>query len=190
MAHEFPEEVTRKPERYGPENKKELICTSCKEKKSKCAVKSCGLLLSRECFDKNLFDNARKHNRALVCRKCQDKGFSPKDLDTYTCQVCGPHGHLKFEKNHVKNSKPPRSSKLLCRQCSDKEKVLSATLRACLKNKSTWQCTCSKNQHMPSNDKCGLRPSKHGEQRWPGGNAGISLEDYTFLERAKQRSKQ
>ena len=185
MFYDFPEEMRRKPD-----NQKDLICTSCSEKKFKCAVKTCGKKLSRDCFDKHIFNNARDHQRALVCRECQDNGFSPKDLDEHICQVCGAHGHLKFDKQDLNNRKQERSSTLLCRQCSEKKKVSSAALRACLKNKSTWQCTCSKNKHMLSNDKCGLRPSKHGEERWPGGNAGISFDDYNFLEQAKQRKKQ
>ena len=52
-----------------------------------------------------MFANARKHGRALICLESQAKGYSPKDVKTYRCGLCGEHGHLKFEQSNLKKPK-------------------------------------------------------------------------------------
>ncbi len=81
-----------------------------------------------------MFANARKHGHALVCLECQAKGYSPKDVKTYRCGVCGEHGHLKFEQSNLKKSKS-RGDKLLCQECRAKETQFNQTLKSCLAKK-------------------------------------------------------
>ena len=33
-----------------------------------------------------------------MCLPCKANGYSPKDTTSYACAVCGPRGHLKFDK--------------------------------------------------------------------------------------------
>jgi len=155
-------------------------------------VASCGALKKKECFDKNIFDHARKHNRALVCSDCQSKGFSPKDVKTYTCGICGDHGHMKFDSKGLSNYKT-RSSPLLCNICNSKSTRLNQRLKCSLTKPNAWKCSCPGSSvhkaHQVVNEKCGLHPARSGEKRWPGGNVGFEENDWLFLQQAHKCRK-
>ena len=164
----------------------------CKKRSGTCDVASCNELKNKECFDKNIFDHARKHDRALVCLECQSKGFSPKELKSYTCGVCGDLGHLKFDPQSLRNYKT-RSDKLLCKICKGKNTRLKQTLKCTLAKPNAWKCTCPGGSiHKANrvlNEKCGLYPSRAGEKRWPGGNVCFDEEDWLFREQAYKYRK-
>ena len=97
------------------------ICNECKSHKQEyiCSVDVCQRKLKREQFDRHVFENAIKHKRNLVCLSCAEKGYSPKDVKSYTCQrVSGNHqlGHLKFDRMDIQ-----RAQVLLCSSCKQDE---------------------------------------------------------------------
>jgi len=162
------------------------------EKRRTCDVASCKALKNKECFDKTLFENARKYDRALVCLECQAKGFSPKDVKPHNCGLCGEHGHLKFDQKLFGNHKA-RSDKLLCKDCVAKESRLKQVFQRSMAKPNAWKCTCPgkgmDRTHLISNEKCGLHPQRAGEKRWPGKNVGVREEDFNFLEQARKYRK-
>ncbi len=96
-------------------------CFQCyhKSKKHKCDVALCNQMLPIDKFDHNVLKHARVHGRHAVCLKCQDLGYSPADLTTYSCQAkenCNK-GHLEFPAGALSDWKRGSSSKLSCSTC-------------------------------------------------------------------------
>ena len=171
------------------EEKKHVLCVACKNKHGTCDVASCKEL--KKCFDPHIFANARKYDRALVCSRCQSKGFSPKDLKRYT-GVCGDLGHLKFDYESLKNYKK-RSSPLLCNICRNKNTQLKQKLKCSLAKPNAWKCSCPGSgihkPHQVFNEKCGLHPARASDKRWPGGNVGFDNNHCRFLQQAHKYQK-
>ena len=114
---------------------------------------------------------------------------------------CGKeYGHVKFDKNGLKNFKRPnRTTNLCCQLCKTKStsssaaaKVRQTTLLSILRQPDAWRCTCKRiprgqradhalNQRVHS-ERCSLQPTSLGEpKRWEWKNKGITLDDLHFL---------
>ena len=122
-------------------------------------------------------NNATKHDRKLVCLRCQTIGFSPRDCTAYMCKGCTgrqPHkaGHLKFTHaaldRHKKN--PDSTIPFRCVDCTEekpgdrgqKRSLTASTqhgkepeqfdvkkLLHTLRSKEAWRCTCKRTQPAP-----------------------------------------
>ena len=158
---------------------------------------ACNSHKPKESFDRNVFENAKKHARLLVCASCKDDGYSPKDCEGYYCGLCKEQkGHKKFSSVSLDNFKRKLSNKLICDDCLAKRQQTEHLLRKALKKEGAWKCTCTgaknaktfisiSNAHNPYNIDCNLRPTTHkGQQRWPGGPdsvTGFQLDAWLFL---------
>ena len=122
-----------------------------------------------------------------VCKDCEERGYSPRDVKSYECCGCGPRGHLKFA-SHQLTHHIQRQSGLLCIECTRRD----TKIRKILALAGSFRCTCPnarRGQHLASNEKCALYPSYAGQKKWPGQNKGVSREDHDFHERLIKRRK-
>ena len=113
-------------------------CLAAKVTSHKCDA--CDKSLPDNAFDRNTLDNARKHGRRCVCLPCQELGYSPKDVEIYTCCKGHDRGHRSFDKHSLHNFKRGQTCSLTCRACREKVQHLLRLLR----QKDAWRCTCKK----------------------------------------------
>ena len=147
--------------------------------------------MQQDQFNMDVLDNAKKHKRKAVCLACAHRGFSPRDVRTYSCVECGGKGHLQFARKMLEHYKDPgRGTELVCTECCKKSDAIETKL----KDKKAIRCTCRGQQHSYANEKCKLFPKKAGEKRWPGsnleGDMAVTLEDFQFWERMRSRKQQ
>ena len=143
-----------------------------------------------ELYNPAVLAHARWNGRKLVCRPCEEDGFSAKDCEAYRCGMCRPSGHLKFESQSLRNAKrPERKSKLVCLDCLQMKKTAEKKYRAALQHRDVWKCTCPSGSHIHSNEKCKLYPVQAGVKRWPGGNYNVTEDEWEFLERFRKYTK-
>ena len=121
---------------------------------------------------------------------CFALGYTPRDVERYTCAECGDKGHMKFRRDALKNDKRRgQRSDLVCLDCADRHKEIEGTL----KDKKAIRCTCGGKQsnrvHIFSNEKCSLFQRFAGERRWPGSNMGVTADDFQFCERMRKRRR-
>jgi hypothetical protein len=50
--------------------------------------------------------NAQRRGSRRVCSECRGRGFSAKDVESYTCHLCGQLGHAKFKPKDVQKTNP------------------------------------------------------------------------------------
>ena len=170
-----------------PHRQKNLQCEACvrAQKTYKCDACKKKVLVTE--FDPGILRNALYHDRHAVCKLCQDNGFSPKDVDTYTCVTCGNHGHGKFPTVALHKWKHGKSQQpLLCKDCQARKQAIQKKLD----NPAAWKCTCpgkgKERQHIWSNEKCQLYPTQAGQKRWPGQNVEVSEADDEFVQKIKR----
>jgi hypothetical protein len=122
-------------------------------------------------------DSKRKTKpAALVCAGCVDRGFTPKDLQTYTCEGCdAKQGRHKFHEVDIKNKSHRKTDILFCPACKDKEHRLLELV----KSRKAWRCTCgNKRVQRKCMASCQLYPD-----RCRGCNLGVRSEDIKFLQK-------
>ena len=139
-------------------------------------------------FDQDVLNNASWYGRRRVCRSCFARGFTPRDVESYPCLECGDKGHLQFERKTLEKYKARgRPGTLVCTACTARYHAIEKTLA----NKRSLRCTCKGKPkdiiHDYSNDKCALHPTHAGEQLWPGKNLGVSLDEFHFVKRMRQK---
>ena len=161
-------------------------CIECQRQSDTCRCDACQKILAWDEFDKDMLGNAKWHKRHAVCLRCAERGFSPRDTTSYNCQGCGEKGHLKFNRDHLKNFK--RHGTLGMLQCVDCIARLRG-LNKILQEKKAWRCTCKQGDHDFSNEKCTLYPRKAGEKRWAGKNLGVTEADLIFRARMGNRQR-
>ena len=58
----------------------------------------------------------------LVCTGCVGRGYTPKDVETYTCEGCDvKQGRNKFAQVDIKHKIQRKTDILFCPACKDKE---------------------------------------------------------------------
>ena len=86
-------------------------CTPCGVEKEACE------------FDAENLNKHRKTSRddKLVCHTCRKDGFTPKDTDTYPCELCSAKGHEAFEDKDLRAYKSApagkKKPKMYCAAC-------------------------------------------------------------------------
>ena len=129
-------------------------------------------------WTKKQIEHSRKTTKptALVCAGCVDRGFTPKDLETYTCEGCDvKQGRHKFAQVDLKHKKQRKTDIFLCPACKDKEQRLLELV----KSEKAWRCTCgNKRVQRKCMASCQLYPD-----RCRGCNLGVRCEDIKFLQR-------
>ena len=159
-----------------------MKCTQ-RQRMHKC--NACHIQKQISLFNPKILENAICLKRPTVCIMCQEKGFSPKDVQPHLCEGCGEKGHLKFTSQSLNNAKKPgRNNLLLCIDCTSRRKGIEELIN----KKDAWKCTCQ-GHHNSSNLKCKLYPTKAGERRWQGKNKGVTEDDLEFLHRLDLRKK-
>ena len=163
-------------------------CGTCKRRDEMAVCNACGKSQPRIEYDDNVWSNAQKHGRNLVCTTCFTLGFTPKDVITYRCKNGCERGHMHFDRKALKNHKS-RGSRVTCAQCEKTEAEEKARDEAREKDikqrlKRGWKCTCNKLVHT---EKCQLFPGHAGERRWPGSNTGVTKSDLEFLAKRQRR---
>ena len=101
----------------------ETVCWTCTSGMElyKCEVKTCAKKkLPASSFDYNVLKNHIYASKSAVCEHCQNRGYSPKDLNPHTCQHCKTDfGHTKFDPKMLWASKN-NSGRLVCLKCATK----------------------------------------------------------------------
>ena len=175
------------------ENSSTLTCRQCLLDTVKCDA--CAEDKTAGDFDSKILENGRSLSRNVVCRSCQDRGYSPKDCSKYQCSKGHECGHLAFLATDLANSKRKQTAPI-CQNC--KRRVQN--LLTILKNKEAWRCTCKfkptagKKAYVALYDKrheprCQLTPTRAGEERWDGKNMmpPISKADLEFLAQGRNQ---
>ena len=125
-----------------------------------------------------------------VCLACEDLGYSSRDVRNYQCYGCGIKGHKRFLSHQLSHHRV-RGSKILCIECTRRERLISEQLRS----PESHRCTCPgskkgrRPKHLPWNTKCELYSPSAAEIKWPGKNEGLSREDFSFHEHVVKRRK-
>ena len=88
-----------------------LICVDCQW------CDACSKVFPKNAFDQEVLHRARSHGRSCVCLTCQNLGYSPLDVQGYLCSGGHTCGHLKFDRQLLKNSKSGNTSTLTCLDC-------------------------------------------------------------------------
>ena len=149
---------------------------------------ACGKPQPRNDYDGNVWMNAQKYERNLVCASCFALGFTPKDISEYRCKNGCARGHKQFKAKSLGNHKG-RGDKLTCLRCEEAEAEEGKRDAAREKDiqsrlKRGWKCTCKQLVHT---EKCSLFPNRAGERRWPGKNTGVTEDDLEFLAKRRRR---
>ena len=142
-----------------------------------------------EFFTKNGLLNAQKRGDRLVCRTCRQTEQEEKKREQFQCCKQHPAGRADFNPKKLRNSSF-RGGRLICDTCDARERDLKARLR----RKDAWRCTCRKIPHgQKANaclhdrrhaEKCQLYPMAPGEERWDGKNLvdePVTKNDIEFL---------
>lgn len=140
-----------------------IVCASCKNSKP------------NEDFDDGTVSHHWKHQRTAVCNTCKARGSSNRDTRMYLCTGnCGEmYGHRRFDALQLSNFNSHGRKILVCEECIKKDKEKAKSIEKALKKRGAWKCTCHNPIHA---EKCQL----YDRRRWPGGNVGVSKEDYEF----------
>ena len=165
----FPEGTMRNfKARLGTTWSRILICRNC-ARLPKCSV-------CHNHFQKELTtDQRKKNNRARVCDKCREAGFTPTDKTAYECSACRrTAGRSQFATHSLKNFLARRSM-LTCKQCAERLTTLRDRLK---KSKRICKCNC-----LIHTARCPLTPVIYRERRWPGSDGHITRNDCLFLDR-------
>ena len=137
-------------------------------------------------LDEKTISNYFQQQSNVICKECAEKGCTSRDPTKYKCM--GPCqaqlGRERFEKNQLKNFIKQRLKTIVCTACLKEEDARERRIKATLRAKDAWKCTCKKLIHT---EKCHLYPKTHGEKRWPGQNKGITEEGLAFLEKRPRR---
>ena len=156
------------------------ICVDCAS--NVCHV--CQRERRRSEFDEDVWVHHENHKRALVCLACADQGYSPKDTTGYECSGCGVrYGHLSFNPVSLCRHKGDAQQHLHCQVCLAKKNDIGLKLR----QPGAWKCTCPRQEHMATNEKCNLFSPL--QPRWPGGNRGVSRDDWLWFQEASKKRK-
>ena len=139
-------------------------------------------------FDDNMIHHAKWSGRHLVCLSCVPRGYTPRDVESYPCFECGDKGHLQFDRKTLENYKARgRRGTLVCTACTARYHAIEKKLG----NKRSLRCTCKGKPkdiiHDYSNETCALHPTHAGEQLWPGKNMDVSLDEFHFVKRMRQK---
>ena len=163
------------------ENQSKLICQECKSK-LRCAA--CKVAFPRTAWTKKERDNYECRNErekptALVCKGCRKAGYTPDDVETYTCQHCHKkEGCKSFDPELIHHRKTHGRQKMICNTCIPKLATRTKELQAKLR-KSKRVCNCFCPIHK---DRCPLTPCHSNDRRWPGNDGYISAADREFLD--------
>ena len=181
MFDKFQVQNLKRPERQEMkrQSRNRLLCLDCR------AGKNLACAACKGKFEKEYWSVTERKNHVsafktpLVCKTCRAKGYSPKDLTAYTCQICANvMGGAMFDKSQLKNYNYHGRKAVQCKECAsvatDRLRVLQERMR-----KSKRRCTCYANIHK---DKCPLTPVVFGEKRWPGSDGAVTAEDRKFLD--------
>ena len=161
----------------------------CRDCNNQCDV--CKKYQGEDAFDKHVLEHCKNHKRRLVCLRCAREGFSVADVDSYLCLGGHKCGHMKFDRQTLKNWKRRADSRLLCSECNTRERVILAKLR----EKGSWRCNCRtfKNNRAHAalyansghQERCMLFRVFAGKERWDGGNKNVTKDDLEFLVKIK-----
>ena len=153
-----------------------LRCLECVKTHAKCSVCDKWRKCDEQGWTKNQVELSKKTSRPrpLVCSGCVDRGYAPKDSETYECEGCGvKQGRHKFDKASINNKLKRPQDVLFCPACKDREQRLLAMVQS----ERAWRCTCgNKRVQRKCMASCRLYPS-----RCRGCNLGIRSEDIEFL---------
>jgi hypothetical protein len=121
-----------------------------------------------------------KNKTPLVCGSCVDRGYTPKDLQTYICQGCDVRqGRHKFDHEDIANKQQRGNICVLsCPSCKSREGKLLLKVQS----KAAWYCTCGERLLRRDERTC-LPSCKLYPDRCRGCNLGVRAEDIEFLAR-------
>ena len=128
--------------------------------------------------------NAKYKGTALICKGCRDRGCTSQNHALYTCTSCsGIFGTAKLDANSFQNFMSHGRSTVTCSKCKQARKARVKSLQKQLR-RSKQKCSCFCLFHKAL---CPLSPSRKGEQRWPGSDGFISLNDKIFLDNLRPK---
>ena len=120
---------------------------------------ACKLSFPRTHFAMKMLDNATSLGRKLVCFRCQEDGFSPKDCNQYSCagSIFGEShvvGHLAFAPESLSKWKRGYLALPLCKACQARD--------AC---KTSTDNVMKKAAAIIITSKCMKRPAREGTEK-------------------------
>ena len=95
-------------------HKNKRICKTCSCLNHTC--KLCGVPYGSGFFAEEAMKQHIKYHAPLLCQGCLDKGYTPRDMRTYTCVHGCKHGHGKFDPKQLDNHRN-RGNTLTCTDC-------------------------------------------------------------------------
>ena len=153
-----------------------LNCTQCKTL-IKCAA--CKKGYKKEYWSNRARKNTMNKGSALICKEYRARGCTPRSPELYTCTTCRKmFGAAQMDTISFMNFKHHGRPTLTCSHCVSAQKDRLKTLQTQLR-KSSRKCTCFCPFHKAL---CPLTPCIYNEQRWPGSDGFISLDDKIFLD--------
>ena len=143
----------------------------------KCAT--CKKEHGKEYWSRKARNNTKSKGSALICKQCRHLGCTSRDPALYTCTTCsGMFGAAKLDPKSFVNFKSHGRRTLTCSNCVTARKPRVRSLQSLL-CKSKRRCTCFRLFHKAL---CPLTPCTFGEERWPGSDGFISLENKNVLD--------
>ena len=129
------------------------------------------------CEDAKKRYNATQRQTAVLCRACEELGYTVADTDNYTCSDCqSTGGRRKFEAVSMYNHHNNKSVRLLCIICDERIRTKTAELKKKMRA-SKIKCKCSFPNHAP---KCPLSSDFHSVHRFPGEDV-LTKDERDFL---------
>ena len=155
------------------DEKATILCLQC-DKQARCQV-----CRKRSHWSKRERNNHKSKQCALVCAECRQKGYTPKDTQSYRCRTCKKeYGAKQFRAADIKHVRASQVTSIACSECVRSEESITQRLQIQLRS-SRRRCTCYCPIHRST---CPLTPVTFGEKRWPGSDGAISAADRSFLD--------
>ena len=97
-----------------------ITCVDCKKNKVRCGV--CKTAHSLDEWSRDGRKNIKYHSSTPVCKLCCEQGYSPANVEAYTCDECQRRGGVRwFGEDMLRNRRNHVKTKLKCLRCIEEE---------------------------------------------------------------------
>ena len=137
-----------------------LQCEDCRKTHARCSACREWRKRDVEGWSTNAIKNEQFKTTRLLCRHCLDMGKTKRDPNLHECEACKTRlARSSFETTQLNNKKKRTTAKLVCKNCTIREKQILEQLTPVPGEPNQIRlCTCTYKPHIPHEENANCIP--------------------------------